>query len=154
MLKLYEPKYGDLWFRQQMLADEETMSYNHKWGGTISFPEEEWMDWHDHWIADHVKTRFYRYLINEDNQYVGEIAYHYDEDMRSYMADVIIYSPYRRKGYGNEALQLLCIHAKDNGITELYDDMAIDNPAIKLFLNNGFIEQSRTKEKVILKKVL
>ncbi|MBO7697465.1 MAG: GNAT family N-acetyltransferase, partial [Erysipelotrichaceae bacterium] len=153
-LKLYEPKYEDLWFRQQMLADEENMSYNHNWGGTISFPEEEWMDWYDHWINDHDKTRFYRYLINEDDQYVGEIAYHYDEDMRSYMADVIIYSPYRRTGSGNEAFQLLCVHAKDNGIRELYDDIAIDNPAIKLFLNNGFIEQSRTKEKVILKKVL
>ena len=29
MLTLYEPKYEDLWFRQMMLADEETMSYKH-----------------------------------------------------------------------------------------------------------------------------
>lgn len=32
----------DLWFRQMFMADEETMSYNHNWGGAIPFPEEEW----------------------------------------------------------------------------------------------------------------
>ena len=52
MLTLYEPRYEDLWFRQMMLADEETMSYNHAWGGTISWPKEKWMDWYDYWITD------------------------------------------------------------------------------------------------------
>lgn len=42
MLTLYEPKYEDLWFRQMMLADEDTMSYNHAWGGTIPWPEDKW----------------------------------------------------------------------------------------------------------------
>ena len=27
-LTLYKPEYGDLWFRQKMLSDEETMAYN------------------------------------------------------------------------------------------------------------------------------
>ena len=35
MLTLYEPKYEDLWFRQMMLADEDTMSYTH---GAGQFP--------------------------------------------------------------------------------------------------------------------
>ena len=35
MLALYEPKYEDLWFRQIMLADEDTMAYHRAWGGTI-----------------------------------------------------------------------------------------------------------------------
>ena len=34
MLALYEPKYEGLWFRQMMLADEDTMSYHRAWGGT------------------------------------------------------------------------------------------------------------------------
>ena len=38
MLTLHKPGYEDLWFRQKMLGDEETMSYNHAWGGTIPFP--------------------------------------------------------------------------------------------------------------------
>ena len=41
MLTLYEPKYEDLWFRQMMLADEDTMSYHRAWGGTIPWPEDK-----------------------------------------------------------------------------------------------------------------
>ena len=38
MVTACKPKPEDLWFRQKLLADEETMSYNLAWGGTISFP--------------------------------------------------------------------------------------------------------------------
>ena len=50
MLSTYIPEYGDLWFRRDMLADEETMAYNHAWGGTIPFPEERWGDWYARWV--------------------------------------------------------------------------------------------------------
>ena len=30
-ITLYTPSLEDLWFRQKMMADEETMSYNHAW---------------------------------------------------------------------------------------------------------------------------
>ena len=154
MLTLYEPKYEDLWFRQMMLADEDTMSYNHAWGGTIPWPEDKWSGWYDYWIACHEGKRYYRYLKNEDGQFVGEIAYHYDAETQHEIADVIIYSKYRRKGYGSEALDLLCWVVKNNGISVLYDDIAIDNHAITLFLKHGFVEEYRTKEKIILKKEL
>ena len=39
-------------------------------------------------------------------------------------------------------------------ITGLYDDIAIDNTAIKLFLKRGFHEEYRTEEKFVLKKDL
>ncbi len=154
MLTVYEPKYEDLWFRQMMMADEETMSYNHAWGGVIPFPEEDWKDWHDHWVVNHEDRRYYRYLKDENGNFVGEIAYHYDSDIRSYIADVIIFSKFRGKGYGTQALNLLCLAANDNGIDVLYDDIAIDNPAIRLFLKNGFEEEFRTEEKVFLRKEL
>ena len=108
MLTLYEPKYEDLWFRQMMLADEDTMSYNRAWGGTIPWSEDKWSGWYDYWIACHDDKRYYRYLKNEDGQFVGEIAYHYDAETQHEIADVVIYSKYRRKGYGSEALDLLC----------------------------------------------
>ncbi len=154
MLTLYKPKFEDLWFRQMMLSDEDTMSYNHAWGGTIPWPEDQWKDWYDHWIVNHNCKRYYRYLKNQDGQYVGEIAYHYDADIHHATANVIIYSLYRRKGYGSEALELLCSAAKNNGIKVLYDDIAIDNPAIGLFLEHGFTEEYRTEEKIFLKKEL
>ena len=44
MLELYKPYVSDLWFRKNMLSDEQTMSYNHPYEGTIRFSEEYWMD--------------------------------------------------------------------------------------------------------------
>ena len=67
MIQLYVPKYEDLWFRQMFMSDEETMSYNHKWGGTIPFPEEEWKEWYQYWIVNSEGTRFYRYLVDDTN---------------------------------------------------------------------------------------
>ena len=154
MLTLYKPTYEDLWFRQTMLADEATMSYNRAWGGTIPWPKEKWAGWYEYWILQHAGKRYYRYLKNKDGQFVGEIAYHYDDDIGHEIANVIIYAPYRRKGYGGEALDLLCSAAKSNGVAVLYDDIAIDNPAIKLFLNHGFTEERRTDEKIYLRKAL
>ncbi|MBR0040185.1 MAG: GNAT family N-acetyltransferase [Oscillospiraceae bacterium] len=154
MLSLYKPTCKDLWFRQAMLADAETMAYNHAWGGVISFPEEDWADWYAYWIARPEGKRFYRYLREENGNFVGEIAYHFDASLDGFVADVIVFAPYRGRGFGAEGLDLLCAAAKENGISVLYDDIAADNPAIALFLTRGFFEESRTEKKIILKKNL
>ena len=153
MLELVTPALEDLWFREKLLTDEATMSYNHAWGGTIAFPEEKWQDWYDFWVAQNDSRRFYRYLKDEKG-FVGEIAYHYDPEYDGYVANVIIFSEFRGRGYGAEGLQMLCEAAKENGIAVLYDDIAIDNPAVSLFLKQGFREAYRTEEKIILKKDL
>ena len=153
-LQTYLPKLEDLWFRQRMMEDEETMSYNHAWGGTISFPEDRWSDWYQYWIVEHDGQRYYRYLKNEDDIFVGEIAYHYNPNYDGYMANIIIYAKYRHQGYGREGLKMLCDIAKKNGITILYDDIALDNPAISMFLKEGFEEEYRTEEIILLKKQL
>lgn len=62
MIELYTPTIEDLWFKEKMLSDEQTMSYNHAYGGTIPFPKERWSSWHDRWIANHEGKRFYRYI--------------------------------------------------------------------------------------------
>ena len=51
-------------------------------------------------------------------------------------------------------MDLLCSAAKQNGVKILYDDIAIDNPAITMFLKNGFIEEYRTDDIIMLKKEL
>lgn len=48
----------------------------------------------------------------------------------------------------------MCEAAKANGVEILYDDIAIDNPAIKLFFKVGFFEEYRTDEIIMLKKEL
>lgn len=151
---LYKPDLEDLWFRQKMLADPQTMSYNHAWGGTIEFPEKEWSDWYDHWIVNCGRQRFYRYLMDEAGAFIGETACHYDEERAIYLADVIVYATFRGRGYGGKALELLCDAAKKGGVDVLYDDIAIDNPAASLFLKHGFTEEYRTSDIITLKREL
>ncbi len=147
------PTLEDLWFRESLMADEETMSYNHAWGGTIPFPKEDWEDWYDYWIVNHENKRFYRYLkVGKD--FVGEIAYHYTSEYDGFVADVIIFSKFRGKGYGAKGLEILCKAAKENGIRVLYDDIAIDNSAAEMFIKQGFYEDYRTEDKIVLKKEL
>lgn len=154
-LLIYKPKLDDLWFRKLMLEDEETMSYNRAWGGVIPFPKQDWESWYNAWVSDKdPKDRYYRYLKNKDGDFVGEIAFHFDNEYQGYMVNTIIFSKYRRKGYGKEGLKLLCKTAKEKGINCLYDDIAIDNPAITLFLKMGFVELYRTKDIILLKKDL
>ena len=154
MLNLYTPKIEDLWFRKKFMDDPDTMSYNNAWGGTIDFPEDQWQEWYDHWITDPEGKRFYRYVQEKSGEFVGEIAYHLDARRSVTIADVIIYAPFRGRGYGSKALEMLCDSARNNGVKVLYDDIAIDNPAIKMFLNQGFSEDYRTDEYIMLKKEL
>ncbi len=153
-LSLHKPEYKELSFRKELLSDEETMSYNHAWGGTVDFSEEKWEKWYDRWVLNPENKRFYRYLINEEGEFVGECAWHYDEDEDKYLTDVIIQARYRRQGYGSEALRVLCDKAKEKGITVLYDDIAADNPAVSVFLKLGFHVEDRTEEKILLRKDL
>ena len=48
---------------------------------------------------------------------------------------------------------MLCENAKENGIKEIYDNIAIDNPAAVLFERCGFVEEYRIAEYIMLKKV-
>ena len=155
MIVLHRPELQELWFRRNYLSDPETMSYNNAWGGVIAFPENEWEGWYNHWLADHENKRFYRYLREtQTNAFVGEIAFHFDDAEEKWLADVIISSEYRKRGYGREGLRLLCEAAVKNGIHTLYDDIAIDNPAVRLFQSAGFTEEYRTSEIIMLKKEL
>ncbi len=153
-LTLVTPKIDDLWFREELMADEETMSYNAKWGGTIPFPKDEWEPWYEAWVRNPGAHRYYRYLMNSENEYVGEIAYHYDKARDIYICDVIILARYRNRGYGTEGIRQLCRAAKENGISVLHDDIAADNPSYQLFLKNGFEIEYQNEDVVMVKRML
>ncbi|MBQ8186699.1 MAG: GNAT family N-acetyltransferase, partial [Clostridia bacterium] len=76
------------------------------------------------------------------------------EEREIMIAEVIVHAKYRGRGYGRAGLNLLCQAAKENGVTVLYDDIAIDNLAVTLFLQCGFAEEYRTDEIIMLKKQL
>ena len=136
---LYKPTLEDLWFREELLKDHRTMTFNHKWGGAISFPKEEWESWYNKWMNAPETQRYYRYLVNaETKEFIGEVAYHLDEEKVIHIASVIVKSDFRGYGYGSEALDLLVSEAKKNGVRVLYDTIALDNPAYFMFLRHGF----------------
>lgn len=146
----YIPNKEDLWYRKHLLSDEQTMTYNHNYGGTINFDEDRWQSWYDKWI--NTNDYFYAYLVNERNEFIGEISYRLDYD--KYICSIIIESKYRHNGYGKLGLDLLCEIAKSNNIDCLYDDIANDNSSINLFLNNGFKIEYTTSQITMVKKVL
>ena len=154
MITLVTPKLEDMWFWETLVGDEETMAYNKKWGGAIDFPKNKWEDWYARWVAHPKNKRFYQYILSEDDGFVGEAAYHFDESRQMYVTNVIVMAKYRRKGYGSAGLKLLCDCAKQNGIECLYDEIAIDNPSVRLFLKQGFREECRTDDFIVVKKVL
>lgn len=155
MIELYRPTMDELVFRESLMADEKTMSYNHAWGGTIPFPKTEWEKWYNRWIEGSAFQRFYRYLYDaESKNLVGEVAYHYDEKMKIHICDVIVLAKYRNMGFGMAGIRLLCDAAKENGISMLYDDIAADNPSYKLFLKNGFEIDYQDDAVVMVKKAL
>lgn len=155
MIKLIEPKLEELWFKQEFLRDKQTMSYNHAYGGTIDFPKEKWESWYQKWIGNHDTRYFYRYIYSEVLQtYVGEVAYRYEEKTNCYICDVIVHAKYRGQGFGTMGLNLLCLEAKKNGLSMLYDEILLDNPSIHLFLKNGFILERQTDEVFVVRREL
>lgn len=85
---------------------------------------------------------------------IVEVAYHLDKDKNIFICDIIIFAKYRKQGFGATALNLLCNAAKENGVKELYDNIAINNPSISLFLKNGFNIEYKTETIIMVKKVL
>ena len=155
MLKVVKPELEDLWFRESMMADIETMSYNDAWGGTIPFPKEDWEEWYTLWVRNSGQERYYRYLKDDVNKvFVGEISYHFDKLRNIYLCDVIIKAEFRKQGFGTQGIQLLCEAAKANGVEALYDNIAADNPSAHLFLKNGFSIEFQNDEIVMVKTVL
>ncbi len=147
-VNLYRPGLDELWFKQALLADPDTMSYNRAWGGCVDFPEELWARWHAAWLGpDGEKDgrRFYRYLRERaSGEFVGEVAWHWDAGTERHVADVIVHARWRGHGYGAAGLELLCDAARERGLAELWDGIALDNPSIGLFLRHGFEEVERT----------
>lgn len=152
---MHRPSLEELSFRQYLLSDPDTMAYNRAWGGTIDFPRERWEDWYRRWLEDSSGVRFYRYLYAPQlNAYVGETAYHLDEELGGYICDVIVSAQYRGRGYGTYGLSLLCQAAKANGVPRLLDNIAVNNPSVSLFLKAGFREIDRNETYILVAKDL
>lgn len=109
------PKLEELFYRQQLLADPATMSYNRGYQlddrfydnetGCIDFPPERWAEWHQRWIGQE-PARFYAYPVWE-GQPIGEVSMRQLDEPGVYEIGVVIEHRRRGKDFGRRSLELL-----------------------------------------------
>ena len=150
-LVLRVPCKEELTYRQKILADPPTMTYNKAMKdcdgdynpktGCIDFHEGLWDEWYERWV-DKVPDRFYAYLYDKTlRRHVGEVALRSVENPRSYMCSIVVEDKYRGFGYGRAGLKLLVNHAFEFlDAEELIDHLPAGRKAAhKLFTTSGFI---------------
>ena len=166
-LELYIPKLEDLWFYQKMMADPETMSYNACWDveydgyhrdtGCIDYPDEVLVNWHKAWVGNEPDC-FYAYIKrSSDGAWIGDVNFHYTPEKDWWDMGIVIYAPYRGKGYAVPALKLLLDHAfRDCGISRLHNDFETTRDAAwaihrkvgfkEMGVEDGILQLMLTKE--------
>jgi RimJ/RimL family protein N-acetyltransferase len=134
-LTLHTPTKNELEYRIHLLADADTMSYNARWSedgtGRIFVTEEQVREWHDR-ISE--SGMYYAYVM-ANGQPVGEVNIHKNGEI-----GVIIEAKHRGKGYGEQALKLLCEKAFcELGMGLLTDDFSAERTAAEqTFASVGF----------------
>lgn len=136
--------------RPGLEADPETMAYNAGWDvrypgyhpdtGCIDFPESEWADNHA-LLVGHEPEQFYA-LVREKKtgSFVGEVNYHYSPSEDSYGMGIVLYAPFRGRGYGAPALELLLRRAfVRNGVPRLRNTFEPERgPGLAVHKKAGF----------------
>lgn len=156
-VELYIPKLEDLWFYQKMMSDPETMSYNDPWGGCIDYPDEVLPDWYSRWVGQEPQ-RFYAYIKRtSDGVWIGDVNFHYTPEKDWWDMGIVIYAPYRGKGYAVPALKLLLDRAfRICGISRLHNDFETTRDAAwaihrkvgfkEMGVEDGILQLMLTKE--------
>ena len=147
------PKIDDLWYREQCMADPNTMSYNagydvsyagyHYDTGCIDFPEDKWEDWYN---TKMTKPNFYyAYILDEEsNEFVGYLNFNLDSNTGFATMGIVIEGVHRGKGYMRPALKAMIDIAKEKGVKVLTDTVPENRVgALKVFYDMGFIVNSK-----------
>lgn len=144
-LRLYQPQYQELLFRQQLLSDPETMAFNRGGEpaedydpktGCIDFPPSYWPMWYRFWLENEPQN-FYAVLADGRTP-VGEISWYFDGS--EYRVGIILLAKYRGRGYCAPALSLLAARAFDGfSLPSLSVTLSTaSTAAVKGFLRAGF----------------
>lgn len=152
-IRLHIPTFEELWYRQKLLRDADTMSYNKgydldtenycKETGCIDFPKADWAGWYRYFIGQE-PNRYYAYIV-ENGVFIGEVNIHKNEAMHWYDMGIVIEAKYRGKGYAVPALKLLLRQAFEGfGAQAVHNDFEETRlSAIKTHLSAGFREYKR-----------
>lgn len=157
-LALYIPRLEDMWFAQRMQEDPETMAYNAGWDvsygsyhpdtGCIDLPESAWAAKHQR-LVGHEPEQFYAFLrVRETGDFAGYVNFRWDADEGRYDMSVVLYAPYRGRGWGSEALELLLRRAfLACGVPALHNTFETTRaPAIAIHKRAGFRQVGTTQD--------
>ncbi len=169
-LGLYIPTKEDLWFYRKMMSDPETMSYNAGWDvdydgyhrdtGCIDYSDEMLSNFYEHFITGREPDRFYAYIKRStDGVWIGDVNFHYTKEKDWWDMGIVIYAPFRGKGYAAPALKLMLDHAfRDCGISRIHNDFEVARNEVaawkahrragfkELGVKDGFLQMMITKE--------
>jgi hypothetical protein len=163
-LSLHIPTYDELIYKQKLQLQPETMSYNkgynlsfdgyHRDTGCIDFPESEWQGFFNRWVGNEPE-RFFAYLVNENENFIGEVNFHYNKSMNAHCIGIVIEAKYRGKGYCVEGLKLLIQKARECGAKKLRNEFELNRKsALAGHLSAGFVQVGVNGNCCILEKVL
>lgn len=150
---LHIPAFEELWYREKLLSDADTMSYNKGYDlnfdgydnetGCIAFPKEDWRDWYNYFMGCEPE-RYYAYIV-ADGEFIGEVNIHQNGEMNWYDMGIVIEAKHRGKGYAVKALKLLLEQAFERlGARAVHNDFEdIRDAAVKTHLSAGFAEYKR-----------
>lgn len=154
-LILHIPTLDELWYRQRLMSDPDTMSYNsgydlsltgyHRDTGCIDFPEEEWQEWYEYFVGQE-PTRYYAYIVRRsDGAFIGEVNLHRNDDRPWHEMGIVIEARHRGHGYSVWALRLLLAHAFEKmDIEAVHNDFEdVRDAAVRAHLSAGFAEHKR-----------
>lgn len=146
-IELHIPKESELEYRQHLISDKETMSYNVGYGddgiGCYYQTIEQVQEWYKNW--NNGTDNYYAYIIRkEDNIPIGEVDVHWSSYCKKHIIGIVIEAKYRGKGYAEEALNLLCDVAFNKlNLNKIYDDFPTARTAAeKVFSKAGFVREN------------
>ncbi|WP_438619457.1 GNAT family N-acetyltransferase [Paraclostridium sp.] len=116
-LHLHVPSFNELEYRQKLLSQEKTMSYNKEYNleienynnktGCIDFSKKYWYEWYAKWISEN-NDRYYAYIVNSNtSDFLGEVCFYYDKQNDLHRIGIVIENKHRGKGYCSKALTKL-----------------------------------------------
>ncbi len=129
---LFKPHIEDLWYRQKLVEDEKTMSFNDRNGGCFPFDHSKWQMFYLKWCMN--QHYFYSYIRDEKCQFVGEASYVETNEENVCLAHMIIQYDERHKGYGTKGLTLLLNQARKNGMKKVI----VQSTNEAFLVKNGF----------------
>lgn len=174
-LYLHVPAIGELGYRQKLMQDPDTMSYNKGYDlnfdgynratGCIAFPKHKWLDWYNYFIGQE-PHRFYAYIVREsDSEFIGEVNLHMNSNARWHDMGIVLDAKHRGKGYAVTALKLLLQYAfEEMDVKAVHNEFEQErSSAVQTHLSagftiyrqgNGILELLITKEQYFRQKAI